>query len=203
MGMTVEQFVGKYMDKEGGQQRANYALFLTELCQVLEVPAPDVAGATTENNDYVFERAVTFTDRDGRTSQGRIDLYKRGSFVLEAKQSRQKGGKKELAGQDDLFGTSAKGKATTKRDWDVLMLNARQQAENYAKHLPTAHEWLPFVVVCDVGNCFELYTDFTGKGRRLGIDKGTKIEHNAQGNILKAARNNGARIRRELDGRKT
>lgn len=166
MALTAEKFISKWKDAEGGQERANYAMFLTELCQMLDVPSPDVAGATTENNDYVFERAVTFTDRDGRTSQGRIDLYKRGSFVLEAKQSRQKGGKKELAGQDDLFGTSkATNKRATPRDWDVLMLNARQQAENYAKHLPTAHEWPPFIIVCDVGNCFELYADFTGKGR--------------------------------------
>ncbi len=164
MALTAEKFVEKWKDAEGGQERANYAMFLTELCQVLEVPSPDVAGATTENNDYVFERAVTFSDREGKTSQGRIDLYKRGCFVLEAKQSRQKGGKKELA-QDDLFGTSTKGKVTSKRDWDVLMLNARQQAENYAKHLPNAHEWPPFILVCDVGNCFELYADFTGKGR--------------------------------------
>jgi hypothetical protein len=28
---------------------------------------------------------------------GRIDLYRRGCFVLEAKQSRQAGGKKEIA----------------------------------------------------------------------------------------------------------
>ncbi len=165
MGLGVEQFITKWQDSEGGQERANYAMFLTELCQVLEVRGPDVAGATTENNDYVFERAVTFTGRDGTKSQGRIDLYKRGSFVLEAKQSRQKGGTKEVKGQNDLFGLSDKPKAKTTRDWDVLMLNARQQAENYARHLPATHEWPPFIVVCDVGHCFEIYADFTGKGR--------------------------------------
>jgi SAM-dependent methyltransferase len=165
MGLTSEHFITKYQNAEGGQERANYAMFLTELCQVLDVPGPDVAGTTTENNDYVFERAVTFTGRDGTKSQGRIDLYKRGSFVLEAKQSRQKGGKKEVSGQEDLFGVSAKAKAKSTRDWDVLMLNARQQAENYARHLPATHEWPPFILVCDVGHCFEIYADFTGKGR--------------------------------------
>jgi hypothetical protein len=73
MGMPAEQFIAKWRGSEGGQERANYAMFLTELCQVLDVPAPDVAGATTENNDYVFEWAVSRTDRDGRKSQGRID----------------------------------------------------------------------------------------------------------------------------------
>ncbi len=38
------------------------------------------------HNAYVFERAVTFLHSDGTTSAGRIDLYCRGSFVLEAKQ---------------------------------------------------------------------------------------------------------------------
>jgi hypothetical protein len=45
------------------------------------------------------------------------------------------------------------------------MLNAKSQAENYARLLPSSHEWPPFIVVCDVGHCFELYADFTGKGR--------------------------------------
>src|SRR5918911_846698 len=47
-------------------------------------PAPTVPD--DEHNAYVFERAVTFTNGDGSTSTGRIDLYKRGCFVLEAKQ---------------------------------------------------------------------------------------------------------------------
>src|SRR6185437_12661895 len=45
-------------------------------------------------NAYVFERAVRFRHDDGTTSPGRIDLYKKGCFVLEAKPSkkREKGG---------------------------------------------------------------------------------------------------------------
>ena len=93
-GAAVEAFIKRWQGSDGGQERANYALFLTELCTVLGVGNPDPASATTEHNDYVFERAVTFRDPDGTTSQGRIDLYKRGSFVLEAKQSRLKGGTK-------------------------------------------------------------------------------------------------------------
>jgi len=81
----VEAFIERWSHLEGGAERANYALFLTELCDVIDVPRPDPAGATTERNDYVFERAVK--KPDGAT--GRIDLYKRDAFVLEAKQSRQ------------------------------------------------------------------------------------------------------------------
>ena len=98
----VEAFISKWQGQEGGQERANYALFLTELCDVLDLPHPDVAKATHAHNDYVFERAVQRHLADG-DSAGRIDLYKRNSFVLEAKQSRWKGGGKEIAGQNDLF----------------------------------------------------------------------------------------------------
>jgi hypothetical protein len=71
---------------------------LAELCDVIGVAHPDPAGASHEFNDYVFERHVERQQPDGTTERGRIDLYKRGCFILEAKQSRQKGGKKALLG---------------------------------------------------------------------------------------------------------
>ena len=51
-------------------ERANYQLFLSELCDVLEVPRPDPAGPDTEANAYVFERAVPLHHSDGRTTTG-------------------------------------------------------------------------------------------------------------------------------------
>jgi hypothetical protein len=144
----VEAFIGRWSGGDGGQERANYALFLSELCDVLGVPRPDPASSTTELNDYVFERAVKFANEDGTASPGRIDLYKKGSFVLEAKQSRQKGGQKEIAGQGSLFAAEPRmrGKrADADQRWDTLMLNARQQATEYARALPTAHGWPPFI----------------------------------------------------------
>jgi hypothetical protein len=102
----VEQFISRWQGREGGQERANYALFLTELCDVIEVPRPDPASATTESNDYVFERVVREPQADGSSAVRRIDLYRRGSFVLEAKQSRLVGGAKEVFGQPALFPTA-------------------------------------------------------------------------------------------------
>ena len=99
----VETFIVRWQGREGGQERANYALFLSELCDALGVSRPEPAAGRTEENEYVFERLVKTVNVDGSESSGRIDLYKRGSFVLEAKQSRQKGGAKEIAGQSDLF----------------------------------------------------------------------------------------------------
>src|SRR5690606_38146561 len=57
------------------------------------------------------------------------------------------------------------GRRTVERNWDILMRNARQQAEQYALMLPPDHEWPPFIIVCDVGHAFEVYADFNGKGR--------------------------------------
>lgn len=166
----LETFIAHWQDREGGQERANYALFLTQLCAVLGVPQPEPASANTEQNDYVFERAVKEPDGDGSHTTRRIDLYRRGCFVLEAKQSRQAGGKKEIAGQSNLSGAASSGggklgKRTAARAWDVLMMNARRQAEGYARCLPADHGWPPFILVCDVGHCIEVYADFTGQGK--------------------------------------
>lgn len=162
----VESFIDRWHGREGGQERANYALFLSELCDVLGVAHPDPAGATTENNDYVFERAVRESQPDGTTSVRRIDLYKRGCFVLEAKQSRQQGGTKQIAEQPRLFPVEAgRRDVHRRRAWDVLMLNARAQAQAYARALPVEHGWPPFILICDVGNVIEVYADFSGLGK--------------------------------------
>src|SRR6266403_3235703 len=132
---AVERFIVRWQGREGGQERANYVSFLNELITLLGLPPPDPADATHENNDYVFERAVK-KHKDEGDSHGRIDLYKKNSFVLEAKQSRVKGGKKEIKGQNDLFAADiaedSRGRRGADRAWDVLMLNAQRQAEEYA-----------------------------------------------------------------------
>ncbi|PYF01535.1 type II restriction/modification system DNA methylase subunit YeeA [Rhodopseudomonas faecalis] len=163
---AVEEFIARWQDREGGQERANYVSFLTELIALLGLPKPDPADATHEHNDYVFERVVKKSSTDG-ASYGRIDLYKKSCFVLEAKQSRLKGLKK-VAGQSELFASAAegsRGRRGADRAWDVLMLNAKRQAEEYARALPASHGWPPFILVCDVGHCIEVYADFTGQGK--------------------------------------
>ena len=129
--MAADAFIARWQSNEGGAERANYALFLTELCTLIGVDPPDPAQSAHEHNDYVFERAVTFREAGDKVGHGRIDLHKRGCFVLEAKQSRQKGGKKAIAGQDDLFTAEEarpRGRRGAERAWDVLMMNARRQA---------------------------------------------------------------------------
>ena len=83
--MTYPEFKARWQ-VAGGAERANYGLFLTELCDVLEVPRPNVTTDNPAQDAYVLERAVLFDDGAGKRSTGRIDLYKRGCFVFETKQ---------------------------------------------------------------------------------------------------------------------
>jgi hypothetical protein len=164
----VDAFIARWRDGEGGAERANYAMFLVELTDLLDLPHPDPAGASRETNDYVFERAVRATDLDGNAQAGRIDLYKRGCFVLEAKQSRWAGQRKEVSLPADTPPPpepEVLGRRSAGRGWDVLMRNARDQAERYARALEVEHGWPPFLIVCDVGHCLELFADFSGQGK--------------------------------------
>lgn len=164
MSTAVETFIARWQDREGGQERANYAMFLPELCALLDVAPPEPAGASSEANNYVFERVVKETGRDGAVSNKRIDLYKRDCFILEAKQSRFAGAKK-LADAPASSDARTRGRRGADRSWDVLMMNARRQAEDYVRLLPADHEPPPFVLVCDVGHCIEVYANFRRDGK--------------------------------------
>jgi SAM-dependent methyltransferase len=165
--LDIETFIARWTAREGGAERANYQMFLSELCDVLGVDRPEPAGAERALNDYVFERAVRRRPSDDITSSRRIDLYKKGSFILEAKQSRLPGGRNELPGQTSLFGDEPEtlGRRSVARGWDVMMQNARRQAEGYVFLLDADHPAPPFIITCDVGHAFEIFADFTGTGR--------------------------------------
>jgi len=49
--------------------------------------------------------------------------------------------------------------------WAKAMVQAKGQAERYAKALPIDHGWPPFLLVADIGYCIEVYADFTGTGK--------------------------------------
>lgn len=110
----VETFIQRWQ-KAGGSERANYQLFLTELCALLDLPLPDPACDDTRDNAYVFERRVVMRQADGSANNGFIDLYRRGAFVLEATQT---------------------GKTLDSSGWDKAMLRAHNQADQYARAQP-------------------------------------------------------------------
>ena len=68
-----------------------------------------------------------------------------------------------------------RGRRGAERAWDVLMLNARRQAEDYVRLLPRGHEPPPFVIVCDVGHCFEVYANFRRDGKALRPVPGSRV----------------------------
>ena len=139
---SIDAFLTRWQ-QAGGTELANYQLFLGELIALLDLPPPDPAGADHTQNAYCFERHVNFHHADGTTSSGRIDLYRRGAFVLEAKQS----------------GLNLQSTA-----WDAAMLKAHAQASNYARALPADEGRPPFVLVTDVGRHIGVYADFTRSG---------------------------------------
>ena len=132
----------------GGSERANYQLFITELCALLGVPRPDPARDDTRDNAYVFERRVVFNHGDGSSTNGFIDCYRRGAFVAEAKKIRDGAA---LAGAG-------------RRVFDDALLRARAQAEAYARALPAGEGRPPLLLVIDVGHVVEVYAEFSRSG---------------------------------------
>lgn len=164
--LNVESFIQRWQES-GAAERANYQLFLSELCDLLGVVRPDPSKPEDEENAYVFERSVTFHHPDGSTSTGRIDLYKRGCFILEAKQGVEKKEKEAQLSQAAKVKLLRAKKGTAQRGtaaWDEAMLKARGQAEQYARALPASEGRPPFLVVVDVGHSIELYSEFTRTG---------------------------------------
>jgi len=144
--MTVEGFIAKWAASESSE-RANKDSFLKELCAVLGVPEPDVVTGDAARDRYVFEKDVTLVNEGRKNSVGKVDLYKHGCFDLEAKQGSNAGSAKLGSGKRGTAG------------WTVMMHNAFGQAVGYARVLDDPP---PFLVVCDIGHCFDLYACFDG-----------------------------------------
>ncbi|MEY2883445.1 MAG: hypothetical protein RL490_1169 [Pseudomonadota bacterium] len=178
--MDIETFIGNWHGKPGGAERANFPIFISEFCRALGLPEPGQAiGGIL--SDYQYEAPVRPDAAFSAKASGRIDLYKRGCFVLEAKQSRlgEIGPAVEVATpapviEKNLFGESivvdsvAKARAAPRR-YDRLMEDALAQAKGYALALPPEHGWPPFLIVCDVGRAFELHFDWAGNGKGYGF----------------------------------
>jgi hypothetical protein len=136
--VAAEAFVARWQGVTASELSTSQS-FLIDLCALLGVEAPH----PTPEQDYMFERPISFSHGDGSRSAGRIDLYRRGAFVLESK--------KLKAGSHT-------------RGFDDALLRARSQAEAYARALPAAEGRPPFVVVVDVGQRIELYAEFSRSG---------------------------------------
>lgn len=171
--LNIEQFIEKWR-ASGGSETANTQSFVNELCELLGVDPPGASQSDDRLNDYVYERRVFQTEADGSTSYGRIDLYKRSCFVFEAKQGSDADAQAAQNGLADLdlFGQTAEQRlkrGTARRgtpSWTKAMVEARGQAERYAKALPIDHGWPPVLIVADIGHCIDVYADFSGTGKQ-------------------------------------
>lgn len=138
MQQKIQDFIQKWSAVKASELSSAQS-FVSDLCELLDVAKPH----PTAEQDYMFERPVTFTHGDGSTSAGRIDCYKRGHFVLEAKALKT--------------GEHTKG-------YDDGLLRARTQGEGYARALPASEGRPPFVLVVDVGRVIEVYAEFSRSG---------------------------------------
>ena len=167
-------------ENSGAAERANYQMFLSELCDILEVPRPDPTSADPAKNLYVFDRAITRVNPDGSSVTNYIDLYKARHFVNETKQGvsapetnvaavydRRANEKAPSPSSDDLSPTAATKSGHGKRGtaaFDRALERAFHQGRGYITSLPVAEGRPPFLIVCDVGHSIDLYAEFSGTG---------------------------------------
>ena len=133
----VRAFVEKWQGRTGSEE-ANFQPFFSELCAAIGVEPP---GLKTDGEDeYCYEKPVRMVLPGGRGKTGKIDAFKRGCFVFEAKMAGESANKR---------GTGSHRK---------YMKKAFNQAIDYARALP---EKPPFVITCDVGGNFEIWQGFS------------------------------------------
>lgn len=146
MSLTVDAFVARWA-KSAAAERANKDTFVLELCDVLEVPRPEPTTGDPEHDRYVFEHDAQILHEGGKITIGKIDLYKEGALILEAKQGSH---------------AKTKKRGTARREtpaWHIEMRDAFGQALGYAR---TLRKPPPFLIVADIGFCFDLYASFDG-----------------------------------------
>jgi hypothetical protein len=139
-------------------ERANAQSYLRELCEALGVPSPQPAGS-----GYEFELPVKLVTRDGTETQGFVDCYKAGHFILEAK---------------DVQGGAS----------DVALRRAYGQARQYAAHDPSGMA-PPYLLVLDVAKTLLVYHRWGGtyQGFAAGhrIDLATLDQRRADIDLLR------------------
>lgn len=120
--MQLDEFLRKWSGSEGSEI-SHSQHFLIDLCDLVGLPRP----GTKTTDDFRFEKGVDLHGADG-DRHGRVDLHRRGAFVLESKQF------------------TKQQRAT--RSWELGMQSALGQALAYAR---TLAEPPVLVIACDVG----------------------------------------------------
>src|SRR6185437_10157286 len=161
--VDVEEFINKWSGLAGGAEKANFGPFIYDLVRTFDLPEPEPAEGR-KLSAYQFEGPIPNASFRNPQNKGSADLYKRGCFIMEAKQS-------YMPPKDDrqaeLIGEGSEVIPLTPAGarYDRYMTTARAQVENYAKNLPASEPVAPFLIVCDIGRAFEIYHDSAGNGR--------------------------------------
>jgi hypothetical protein len=134
----TETFIQRW-HQAAGSELATAQSFVIDLCELLGVDKPHA----TADQGYMFERPLKEAHSDGSQSDRRVDCYKRSHFILEAKKLKS--------------GTHTKNYSNT-------LLGAHAQAQNYARALPAAEGRPPIILVVDVGNVIQLFSEFSRTG---------------------------------------
>ena len=66
--MDLPAFVKRWLDKPGGEERANKDPFLKELCVALGLPEPDPKTGDPAQDLYVFEHDVPTAHEGGKVT---------------------------------------------------------------------------------------------------------------------------------------
>ncbi|HSP43121.1 MAG TPA: DNA methyltransferase, partial [Luteolibacter sp.] len=166
----IDAFIARW-EKSGGHERGSGQQFLLEFCELLGLEKPSPPVAENERNAYTFERRVDRRKPDGSSAPNWIDLYKSAHFVLETKQGvnprRDKSDPDQPLLPDPSTATPNKSLGHGHRGsaaWDKALDRAHAQGERYIHLLPPEEGRPPFLIVCDVGHCFDLYAEFSGTG---------------------------------------
>ncbi|MEQ9486717.1 DNA methyltransferase [Coleofasciculus sp. F4-SAH-05] len=139
----TQAFLDKWLGSQGNE-RANYQAFFQDLCTALGVASPPPKG-NVPGDPYCFDKEIKFFHADRDITTRFADFYKAEHFLIEAKQG----------------GTTA-GKGTAKRGTEAYrkaMEKAFFQARSYTPFLPSKP---PFLITCDIGSHFEVWTGFSG-----------------------------------------
>jgi hypothetical protein len=143
---ALAKFIEVWSQSNAGE-RANKDSFLIALCEAIDVPRPSPSTGDDAKDLYVFEKDARVAHEGGAVTTRKIDLYKEGCFILEAKQGSAEGSKKLGTAKRDTPG------------WNIAMRDAFGQALGYARCMAKPP---PFIITCDIGFCFDVYAAFDG-----------------------------------------
>lgn len=154
---AVLDFIKKTRDAHGAEL-ANAQSVFRLLCDALKVDAPALKKAG-DDNPYCFEADVI----DGKSTR-RMDVYKRGHFIFEAKQGVNPKEADGPAVTASKVGHSKNPKGAGVRgslDWRNAMSSGRLQVGRYAAAVTKRGDPKPpFIVLADVGHKLWVWSSF-------------------------------------------